>query len=47
MVKHNHLPRKRFDASRHLSFAGIGLLVVIVTTASLAGWDRREEGGGG
>ena len=47
MVKHNHLRRGRFRASRHLSFVGIGLLVVIVTTASLAVWDRREEWGGG
>ncbi len=47
MVKHNHRQKERFGASRHLSFAGIGLLIVIVITASFAGWDRREEGGGG
>jgi PAS domain S-box-containing protein len=46
VVKHNRLQRGRFGASRHLSFAGIGLLVVIVTTAGLAVWDRREEGPG-
>jgi PAS domain S-box-containing protein len=43
MVKHNHLRRGRFRASRHLSFVGIGLLVIVVTTASIAVWDRREE----
>src|ERR1700747_1504136 len=47
MVKHDHLRRGRFRASRRLSFAAIGLLVVIVTTASLAVWDRRVERGGG
>jgi PAS domain S-box-containing protein len=47
MVKHNRLRRERFGGSRHLSFAGIGLLVVIVITGSLAGWDRREGGGEG
>jgi PAS domain S-box-containing protein len=46
MVKHNLLRRGRFRASRHLSFAGIGLLVLIVTTASLAVWYRPEERGG-
>ena len=46
MVKHNRRQRGRFRAGRHLSFAGIGLLVVIVTTAGLAVWDRREEGPG-
>jgi PAS domain S-box-containing protein len=47
MAKYNRLRRGRFVASRRLSFAGISLLVVIVTTASLAGWDRSEAGGGG
>ena len=46
MVKPAHLQSRRFWASRRLSLAGIGLLVVIVTTAGLALWDRREEGGG-
>ncbi|HEX9534772.1 MAG TPA: ATP-binding protein [Stellaceae bacterium] len=45
-MKHNRLQRGRFPASRSLSFAGVGLLVVIATTAGLAVWDRREEGGG-
>jgi hypothetical protein len=34
---------QRFRASQRLSFVGIGLLCVIVTTASFAVWDRREE----
>ena len=46
MVKHNPLRRGRRCAGRHLSFAGIGLLVLMVTMAGLALWDRREEGGG-
>jgi PAS domain S-box-containing protein len=33
----------RSRASRHLSFVGFGLLFVIVITASVAVWDRREE----
>lgn len=47
MVKPDCLQRGRFRVSRHLSFAGIGLLVVIATTAGLAVWDGREEWGGG
>ena len=47
MVKPGRLQSRHFRASRHLSVAGIGLLVIIVTTASLAIWERREEGGGG
>lgn len=43
MVNSDRLRRGRFRASRHLSVVGIGLLVVIVITASLAVWDRREE----
>ena len=46
MVKHNLLRSGRFHASRHLSFVRIGLLVIILTAASLAVWDRREEWGG-
>jgi len=34
---------QRFRASRHLSFVGFGLLVIILLTASVAIWDRREE----
>jgi PAS domain S-box-containing protein len=47
VVKPDCLQRGRFRVSRHLSFAGIGLLVVIATTAGLAVWDGREEWGGG
>jgi len=43
VVKPDRLQNRRFRASRHLSFAGIGLLLVIGITASLAIWDRREE----
>jgi PAS domain S-box-containing protein len=43
VVKPGRLQSRHFRASRHLSVAGIGLLVIIVTTASLAIWDRREE----
>jgi len=43
VVKFDRLQNRRSRASRHLSFAGIGLLVVIAVTASLAVWDRREE----
>ena len=43
MVKPDRLQDRRFRASRHLSFAGIGLLVVIAVTASLAVWDRHKE----
>jgi len=42
-VKSGRLQNRRFRASRHLSFVGIGLLVVIGVTASLAIWDRHEE----
>jgi PAS domain S-box-containing protein len=47
VVKPGRLQSRHFRASRHLSVAGIGLLVIIVTAASLAIWERREEGGGG
>ena len=30
-----------------MSVAGMALLVLIITTAGLAIWDRSEEGGGG
>jgi two-component system cell cycle sensor histidine kinase PleC len=43
VVKPDRLQNRRFRASRHLSFAGIGLLLVIAITAGLAIWDRREE----
>jgi hypothetical protein len=43
VVKPDRLQSRHFRASRNLSVAGIGLLVIIVTTASLAIWDRREE----
>ncbi|MBV8506715.1 MAG: hypothetical protein JOZ11_13030 [Alphaproteobacteria bacterium] len=46
MVKHSPPRRGGFRASRRLSFAGIGLLVLFVTTVGLAVWDRREGGGG-
>jgi PAS domain S-box-containing protein len=45
VVQPDRLQSRRFRASRHLSFAAIGLLVLIITTAGLAVWDRREEGG--
>jgi PAS domain S-box-containing protein len=43
VVKPDRSQSRHFRASRHLSVAGIGLLFVIVTTASLAIWDRHEE----
>src|SRR5260370_34817744 len=43
MVKSDPLLNQRFGASRYLSFVGIGLLVVIVVIACVAGWDRRED----
>ena len=43
MVNFDRLPRGRFRASRHLSFVGLGLLVVTVIVAGLAVWDRRDE----
>jgi PAS domain S-box-containing protein len=41
--KPNRPLNHRSRASRHLSFVGFGLLFVIVITASVAVWDRREE----
>jgi two-component system cell cycle sensor histidine kinase PleC len=46
VLKPDRLDRRRFRARRHLSFIGIGLLVIIIATAGSAIWDRREEGGG-
>jgi len=43
VVKPDRSQSRHFRASRHLSVAGIGLLFIIVTTASLAIWDRHEE----
>lgn len=43
MVKPNPLLIRRFRASRHLTFVGIGLLGIILFAASAAVWDRREE----
>jgi hypothetical protein len=42
-VRTDTLLTKRYRASRHLSFVGIGLLAVILFAASAAIWDRREE----
>jgi PAS domain S-box-containing protein len=43
VVKLDRSLNQRFRASRHLSFVGFGLLVIILLTASVAIWDRREE----
>jgi PAS domain S-box-containing protein len=43
VVKPDRLQSRQFRASRHLSVAGIGVLLLIVTAASLAVWDRPEE----
>jgi PAS domain S-box-containing protein len=43
VVKLDRSLNQRFRASRHLSFVGFGLLVIILLTASIAIWDRREE----
>ena len=43
MVELDRSLNQRFRASRHLSFVGFGLLVIILLTASVAIWDRREE----
>jgi PAS domain S-box-containing protein len=43
VVKRNPLLIRRSRASRHLTFVGIGLLVIILFAASAAVWDRREE----
>jgi hypothetical protein len=43
MVQSDRSVRRRFGASRRLSLIGIALLVVIVVTAGLTVWDRREE----
>ena len=43
MVKCDRLFYQRFRASRRLSFVGFGLLLVILLTACVAVWDRREE----
>jgi hypothetical protein len=43
VVKPDRPLRRRFRASRYLSFIGTGLLAVIVIAAGLAVWDRREE----
>jgi C4-dicarboxylate-specific signal transduction histidine kinase len=43
VVKSDRSLRRRFGASRRLSFIGTGLLIVIVVTAGLTVWDRREE----
>jgi PAS domain S-box-containing protein len=43
VVKPDGPPNQHFRASRHLSFVGIGLLVIIVVAASVAVWDRRED----
>jgi PAS domain S-box-containing protein len=43
VVKSDRLIHQRFRASRRLSFVGFGLLLVILLTACLAVWDRREE----
>jgi PAS domain S-box-containing protein len=47
VVNPDRLQSRPFRASRRLLIAGIGLLVLVVTTASLAVWDRGEEGGWG
>ena len=43
MVNVDRLRSRRFRASRHLSLAGTGLLVVIIVATGLAVWDRRED----
>jgi PAS domain S-box-containing protein len=43
VVKLDPSLNQRFRASRHLSFVGFGLLVIILVTAGVAVWDRREE----
>jgi signal transduction histidine kinase len=43
VVKLDRSLNQRFRASRHLSFVGFGLLVIILLAASIAIWDRREE----
>jgi PAS domain S-box-containing protein len=43
VVKSDRLTHQRFRASRRLSFVGFGLLLVILLTACVAVWDRREE----
>jgi PAS domain S-box-containing protein len=43
VVKPDRVQNLPFRASRNLSLAGAGLLVVIIVVAGLAVWDRREE----
>jgi Cache domain len=43
VVKSDRVLYQRFRASRRLSFVGFGLLLVILLTACVAVWDRREE----
>ena len=43
MAKPNRPVSQLFRASRRLSLVGIGLLVVILVTAGVLVWDRREE----
>jgi PAS domain S-box-containing protein len=43
VVKSDRLHYQRFHASRRLAFVGFGLLFVILLTACVAVWDRREE----
>jgi PAS domain S-box-containing protein len=43
VTKSDRVQSRRFRTSRHLSVAAIGLAVIILSTASLAIWDRREE----